>query len=97
MRDATLRASLIEEESLETIAALRNNDLLGTIDGLCDLLYVTYGTAVSMGLDLEPFFDEVHRSNMTKIGGPIRPDGKRLKPPGWDPPDLAKVLARQTE
>ncbi len=39
------------------------------------------------------FWDEVHRSNMAKVGGPIRGDGKRLKPEGWTPPDVAGVLA----
>jgi predicted HAD superfamily Cof-like phosphohydrolase len=68
-------------------------DLVAAIDALCDIPYVTYGTAVAMGIDLEPFFDEVHRSNMAKIGGPVRADGKRLKPPGWRPPNIAGVLA----
>lgn len=58
------------------------------IDALCDLLYVTYGMAVEMGVDLEPFFELVHASNMKKLGGPVREDGKTLKPEGWKPPDI---------
>lgn len=65
-----------------------------TLDGLCDLLVVTYGMAVEMGVDLEPFFDEVHRTNMAKVGGPTREDGKRLRPPGWVPPDIAGIFRR---
>jgi predicted HAD superfamily Cof-like phosphohydrolase len=68
-------------------------DLVGYIDGLCDLICVAYGSALEAGVDLEPFWDEVHRSNMAKAGGPVREDGKVLKPPGWVPPDIAGILA----
>jgi predicted HAD superfamily Cof-like phosphohydrolase len=47
-----------------------------------------------MGVELEPFFDEVHGSNMKKVGGRVRGDGKQLKPEGWRPPDLAGVYHR---
>lgn len=107
--DPELRASLILEEARETVEALLGRkvtlmvaeertsepDLVASIDGICDLLYVLFGAAVTMGFDVEPFFDEVHRSNMAKAGGPVRDDGKRLKPEGWTPPDLAGVLARE--
>jgi predicted HAD superfamily Cof-like phosphohydrolase len=43
-------------------------------------------------VDIEPFFEEVHRSNMAKVGGTRRPDGKWLKPPDWQPPDLTRIL-----
>lgn len=118
-----LRAKLILEEAVETVAALgftveallfatpnKQNmpiatftksypepDLVETIDGICDLMYVGLGTAVAMGVDIEPHFDEVHRANMTKIGGPVREDGKRLKPEGWLPPDHEKIIHRQIE
>lgn len=62
------------------------------IDGLCDLLYVTFGTAVEMGVPLDTFFEAVHRANMAKLGGPTREDGKSLKPEGWKPPDIAGRL-----
>ncbi len=90
-----LRISLIEEEAAELAEAVHEGDMVGMIDALCDLLYVTYGAAVSMGVDLEPHFAEVHRSNMAKRGGPVRTDGKQLKPDGWQPPQLARILARQ--
>lgn len=69
-------------------------DRVEQIDALIDILYVTYGMATEMGVDLEPFFDEVHASNMRKVGGPIDERGKRLKPPGWTPPDIEGVYRR---
>lgn len=59
------------------------------VDALVDLLYVTYGTAVEMGVDLAPFFDEVHRANMHKVPG--EGGGKSRKPERWVPPDLDRV------
>jgi predicted HAD superfamily Cof-like phosphohydrolase len=91
-----LRAELIREEARETVEAIERLDIVEAIDGMCDLLVVTYGTAVEWGIDLEPFFDEVHRTNMAKAGGPIRADGKQLKPEGWTPPDIAGILRRMT-
>ncbi len=66
------------------------------IDACADTLVVTYGTLECIGVDGEPFTDEVMRANMTKQGGPIRSDGKQEKPPGWTPPDIAGVLANTT-
>lgn len=70
---------------------------LAAIDGLCDSIYVELGAAVTFGINLQPFFDEVHRANMTKDGGAIRENGKLLKPPGWLPPQLAPILAAQRD
>ena len=90
-----LRMSLIMEEARELNDALQEGDMVGAADAIADLLYVTFGTAVEMGIDMEPVFDEVHRSNMDKVGGPTRGDGKVLKPPGWQGPDVAGVLGEQ--
>jgi predicted HAD superfamily Cof-like phosphohydrolase len=95
LRDRELRASLIREEAAEAVEAIEKGDFIGAIDGLCDLLYVVYGAAVTFGIDVEPFFAEVHRANMTKIGGPVRSDGKRLKPAGWLGPELEPILVQQ--
>jgi predicted HAD superfamily Cof-like phosphohydrolase len=92
IRRPELRAALIREEADETVAAILAGDLIEALDGCCDLLAVVYGTAAEFGVDLAPFWDEVHRTNMAKVGGPVRADGKRLKPPGWTPPDLQRVL-----
>lgn len=94
LRRAELRASLIEEEAKETVEAIREGDLVGAIDGLCDLLCVVYGAAAEFGVDLGPFWREIHRTNMEKVGGPKREDGKVLKPAGWQPPDIVGILAR---
>jgi predicted HAD superfamily Cof-like phosphohydrolase len=92
MRRAALRAELIREGAEETVAAIERGDLVEVIDGLVDLLVVVLGTADEWGLDLEPFWKEVHRTNMAKAGGPVRTDGKQLKPEGWKAPDIAGVL-----
>lgn len=62
-------------------------DLVKAVDGLCDLEYVTRGTAVAFGVQLDPFVRVVHEANMTKVNGPVDEHGKRGKPPGFVPPD----------
>jgi predicted HAD superfamily Cof-like phosphohydrolase len=64
-------------------------------DGLCDLDYVVEGTRLEFGIDGGPVLEEVHAANMRKTDGPIREDGKRLKPPGWVGPDIEGVLKAQ--
>ncbi len=163
--EADLSASIINEEIGETVAAVRARDMLETIDGLCDALYVAFACGISIGFDiaavvpslpepnggpdgsasslfwraedfervllaaarltcgaierrdsyavgvalvglvatimntalawgipLRPFWAEVQRANMEKVGGPIRADGKRLKPPGWRAPDHLPIF-----
>jgi predicted HAD superfamily Cof-like phosphohydrolase len=70
-------------------------DMVGLVDGLADLDYVVEGTRLEFGVDGAPIAAEVHRANMAKIGGPVRADGKRLKPEGWKPPNIAEELCRQ--
>jgi predicted HAD superfamily Cof-like phosphohydrolase len=89
-----LRIRLIEEEAEEFAEAVRAGEVPEMVDALCDLLYVTYGAAVDLGVDLDPFYAEVHRSNMAKVGGSRRADGKWLKPENWSPPDIAGLLQR---
>lgn len=91
-----LRLSLIEEELGELSEAFGLGDLVATADALGDLLYVVYGAAVACGIDLDPVFAEIHRTNMAKVGGARRGDGKLMKPEGWQPPDLAAILAGQS-
>lgn len=69
-------------------------DLVEAIDGMCDVLYVIFGTAVACGIDLQMFFDEVHRTNLEKANGPRRADGKIEKPPGWEPPRIREMLEK---
>ena len=70
-------------------------DWVEMIDALCDILYVTVGAGISMGITLGPYFQEVHRSNMAKLGGKKDEGGKTLKPEGWTPPDLLSILKAQ--
>jgi predicted HAD superfamily Cof-like phosphohydrolase len=69
-------------------------DLAEAIDGVCDVVVVALGTAEEIGVDIEPFFNEVMKANLAKAGGPVREDGKRLRPEGWTPPDIEDVLAQ---
>lgn len=89
------RKNWIQEEWEELIEALEQEDIFGTVREMCDMMYHIYGMACDFGLDLEPFFEEVHRANMDKCGGPVREDGKRLKPEGWSPPDMRAVFYRR--
>jgi len=91
-----LRLALIEEEVGELAAAARADDLVGVADALADIVYVAYGTAHVYGIDLDAVLDEVHASNMTKLGADGRPirraDGKVLKGPAYMPPNIADLL-----
>lgn len=91
-----LRQALIEEEVGELAAAARAGDLIGVADALADIVYVAYGTAHVYGIDLDAVLDEVHSSNMTKLGADGRPvrraDGKVLKGPDYRPPNIAAVI-----
>lgn len=85
---------LIREEVDELIEGLEEGNEVKTIDGACDSIVVILGAIMHrVGVDLEPFFDEVQRTNMQKATGPIREDGKRLKPEGWKEPNLRFLLA----
>src|ERR687885_2691446 len=90
-----LRVNLIQEEFNELREALAQRDIEAVAKELADLLYVVYGTAVSCGLDMAPVFREVHRSNMSKVGGHKRADGKWIKPPNYSPARLQPILAAQ--
>lgn len=69
--------------------------LVEAIDGCIDTLVVTYGTLEAIGVDGEPFADEIMRSNMDKVGGPVDEYGKMGKPPGWRDADIAGVLKKE--
>ena len=71
-------------------------DVIEAADALADLVYVIYGAALEWGIPLDAVFDEVHRSNMTKVwpDGTVhyRDDGKVIKPPTYSPADVALIL-----
>ena len=89
-----LRISLINEELEEFKNAIKNNDLKEAVDALTDILYVTYGAGHAFGVDLDKCFDEVQRSNMSKLGENGKPiyneSGKVMKGPKYFKPDLGK-------
>ena len=91
-----LRVSLIAEELEEFKNAVKNNDLKEVVDALTDILYVTYGAGHAFGIDLDKCFDEVQRSNMSKLGDDGKPiyneAGKVMKGPKYFKPDLEKFL-----
>ena len=91
-----LRIKLIEEELQELKDAIKNKDIVEVADALTDILVVTYGGAVAWGLEIDKCFNEVHRSNMSKLsadGKPIYNEyGKVMKGPNYSPPDLKKFI-----
>ena len=90
----SLRYDLIKEELEELKAAIENKDLLEVADALTDILYVTYGAGHAFGIDLDSCFDEVQKSNMSKLddkGNPIfNENGKVMKGPNYFKPNLKK-------
>lgn len=91
----SLRVRLIQEELEELREAFGHQDEAAVAKELADLLYVVYGAAVSCGIDMEPVFQEVHRSNMSKLGGYKRADGKWVKPPTYSPASIEPILQAQ--
>ena len=91
-----LRIDLIEEELNELKEAIKNKDIVEVADALTDILYVTYGAGHSFGVNLDQCFDEVQRSNMSKLGedgNPIYNDsGKVMKGPNYFAPNLKKIV-----
>ncbi len=94
----SLRLSLIQEELDELTKAIKENDILEVADALTDILYVTYGAGHAFGIDLDKCFDEVQRSNMSKLskdGKPIyNENGKVMKGPDYFKPDLSKFITK---
>ena len=92
-----LRVRLIQEEFDELKESMATGNLASVAKEMADLLYVVYGTAVSYGIDMKPVFQEVHRSNLSKVGGYKRADGKWMKPPTYSPAKLEPILEAQRE
>tara|TARA_Y100000996_G_C22235359_1_gene525412 strand:- start:177 stop:548 length:372 start_codon:yes stop_codon:yes gene_type:complete len=92
-----LRYNLILEELNEFKQAIDNRDIKEVADALTDILYVTYGAGHAFGIDLDKCFEEVQKSNMSKLGLDGKPiyneDGKVMKGPKYFKPDLSKFLA----
>jgi len=91
-----LRHNLIKEELDEFEKALKDKNLKEVADALADILYVTYGAGHAFGIDLDKCFDEVQRSNMSKLGENGKPiyndQGKVMKGPNYFEPNLKKYI-----
>ncbi|MGF1556711.1 nucleoside triphosphate pyrophosphohydrolase family protein [Paucihalobacter sp.] len=95
-----LRYKLMREENEEYLEAANNDDLVEVADALGDMLYILCGTIIEHGLQhkIEEVFNEIQRSNMSKLGEdgePIyREDGKVLKGPNYFKPDIKGILEK---
>jgi len=91
-----LRLRLIHEEVHELVEGIRNEDIVEVADALTDILYVVYGAGHAFGINLDKCFDEVQRSNMTKVmpdGKVVKnAEGKVMKPETYEEPNLQEVL-----
>ncbi len=99
-----LRINLLAEELDELKEALEQGDMVETLDALIDLQYVLDGAFLSFGMQgvKQEAFDEVHRSNMSKLGADGKPirresDGKVMKGPNFFNPDLAQFITNKEE
>ena len=92
----TLRISLINEELEELKQAISEKNLIEIADALTDILYVTYGAGHAFGINLDNCFEEVQKSNMSKLGKDGKPIynefGKVMKGPDYFKPDLSKFI-----
>ena len=94
----SLRLSLIQEELDVLTKAINEKDVLEVADALTDILYVTYGAGHAFGINLDKCFDEVQKSNMSKLGKDGKPiyneSGKVMKGPNYFKPNLSKFLTK---
>lgn len=96
-----LRFDLMQEENEEYLEAANNNDLIEVADALGDMLYILCGTILEHGMQykIEEIFNEIQRSNMSKLGAdgnPIyREDGKVLKGPNYFKPNIKEILNKK--
>ena len=91
-----LRINLIKEELEELSIAIKQKNIIEVADALTDILYVTYGAGHAFGIDLDKCFDEVQRSNMSKLNADGKPiyneNGKVMKGQNYFKPNLKKII-----
>lgn len=96
-----LRYNLMAEENDEYFEAAQNNDLVEVADALGDMLYILCGTIIEHGMQykIEEVFNEIQRSNMSKLGADGKPiyreDGKVLKGPSYFKPNIQEILEKE--
>ncbi|MGB5321508.1 MAG: nucleoside triphosphate pyrophosphohydrolase family protein, partial [Lutimonas sp.] len=80
------------------LEAAENDDLVEVADALGDMLYILCGTILEHGMQykIEEVFNEIQRSNMSKLGADGKPiyreDGKVMKGPNYFKPDIETIL-----
>ncbi|MCM4168713.1 Phosphoribosyl-ATP pyrophosphatase [Arenibacter antarcticus] len=95
-----LRYNLMDEENKEYLEAANGNDIVEVADALGDMLYILCGTILEHGMQykIEEVFEEIQRSNMSKLGEDGRPilreDGKVLKGPNYFKPEISEILKK---
>lgn len=95
-----LRHNLMAEENEEYLEAALNKDMVEVADALGDMLYILCGTILEHGMQykIEEVFNEIQRSNMSKLGADGKPiyreDGKVMKGPDYFKPDILKILKK---
>lgn len=93
-----LRFNLMDEENREYFEAAQNGDMVEVADALGDMLYILCGTILEHGMQykIEEVFEEIQRSNMSKLGADGRPiyreDGKVMKGPNYFKPNIQGIL-----
>ncbi len=93
-----LRFNLMDEENKEYLEAANNGDMVEVADALGDMLYILCGTILEHGMQykIEEVFEEIQRSNMSKLGADGKPiyreDGKVLKGPNYFKPDIQTIM-----
>ena len=99
MQKLKLRFDLMDEENKEYLEAAENNDLVEVADALGDMLYILCGTILEHGMQhkIEEVFNEIQRSNMSKLGADGKPiyreDGKVMKGPNYFKPNIESILS----
>ena len=95
-----LRFELMKEENEEYLAAANQGDIVEVADALGDMLYILCGTILEHGMQykIEEVFEEIQKSNMSKLGSDgkpvLREDGKVLKGPDYFRPNIRKILEK---
>ena len=93
-----LRFKLMEEENQEYLEAAKNDDIVEVADALGDMLYILCGTIIEHGMQdkIEEVFDEIQKSNLSKLGNDGKPiyrnDGKVMKGPNYFKPNISEIL-----
>ena len=93
-----LRFNLMDEENKEYLEAAAANDMVEVADALGDMLYILCGTILEHGMQykIDEVFQEIQRSNMSKLGSDGKPiyreDGKVLKGPNYFKPNIKEIL-----